>query len=169
MSKRKNLIVNKSSFNRLVKTSFVLNSIEITSLLLLTYVSSREYHTFHALFFCLFLLTSTLYMLLISLSFFYKQEATQESLSEEALRSKSKNLRIILFTVYLLSLLTSLYFYIRHNKYCEPFMFSYFSLCEYITVVANISFHSLIFIDLDLFKNSFKVTVMSILNEKKFP
>ncbi|CAB3982446.1 post-GPI attachment to s factor 2-like isoform X1 [Paramuricea clavata] len=36
----------------------------------------------------------------------------------------------------------AVYFYFRHNWYCEPGIYSYFSLCEYVTVVTNIWFHS---------------------------
>ena len=150
-----------------MKLSFIINFLEITSLLLLTYVSSREYHYFHALFFCIFLMTSALYMLLICVSYFYKQQITSKEVTK--LELKSRNSKIILLLIYLTSFLTSLYFYIRHNIYCEPYIFSYFSLCEYITVLTNITFHSLVLKDLDLFKNSYKIKIISIKNEKKFP
>ena len=160
-----NFIIDKSSFKALIKLSFVFNYIEITCLLLLTYVSSSENHKLHALFFCLFLITSTLYMILICLSYFYKTH-------QEPIRSqiRSRNLKFFLLFLYLSSFLTSLYFYIRHNTYCEANMFSYFSFCEYITVFTNIAFHSIIFLDLDMSKKMHKIRMISIENEKKkFP
>jgi hypothetical protein len=106
-------------------------------------------------------------MILICFSYFYKQQITSQEVTKSEL--KSRNSKIFLLLIYIASFLTSLYFYIRHNTYCEPYIFSYFSLCEYVTVLTNITFHSLVLKDLDLFKNGYKIKIISIKNEKKFP
>ena len=36
-----------------------------------------------------------------------------------------------------------LYFYFRHNSYCEPYIYSYFCLCEYAVIVLNMLYHML--------------------------
>lgn len=41
----------------------------------------------------------------------------------------------------LISIVTALYLYNRHNQYCEPGIYSLFSFLEYIVIVANIIYH----------------------------
>ena len=35
----------------------------------------------------------------------------------------------------------TLYFYYRHNIYCEPYMYSYFCVCEYAVIIFNMLYH----------------------------
>ena len=67
-----------------------------------------------------------------------------------------------MFTFYVSSFLISLCFYIRHNLYCEPYVYSLFSFFEYLTVLANIGYHSIIFYDLSLFTNDFRISFLEL-------
>ena len=37
----------------------------------------------------------------------------------------------------------ALYFYWRHNEYCEPFVYSFFAMSEYSIVLCNMIYHGL--------------------------
>ncbi len=154
---RQNTIIKKNQFKLLIKISFIFNYIEITSLLLLTHVSSKDNHFLHAAFFATFIASSTIFMGLISLSYFFKQIESKEP--------KTKNLRLFILSIYIISLIIGFYFFFRHRKHCEPYMFSLFSLFEYIIVLTNILFHSLVLQDLNLFKNFYKIKMVHVKND----
>lgn len=156
------LMKNANLYVLVVKTAFIFHNIELTSLLILTYVSSVEIFFIHMISFIMFLLTSSFYMLICIGTFYWPREKNSNFLTIQ--EKKSLNLKIITFFVYLSCFLFSLYFYIRHNRYCEPFVYSLFSLMEYLTVLANIFYHSIILHDLNLSKNTFKLTLL----EQKF-
>ena len=59
--------------------------------------------------------------------------------------------------VYFVSLALGLYFFIRHNKYCEPGVYSLFALAEYLVVLSNMAFHFAVFYD---FKNTSLTVVL---------
>lgn len=46
------------------------------------------------------------------------------------------------------TIVTALYLYDRHNRYCEPGVYSMFSFLEYIVIVANIIYHLQAYYDL---------------------
>lgn len=46
------------------------------------------------------------------------------------------------------AIITALYLYDRHNRYCEPGVYSMFSVLEYIVIVANIVYHLQAYYDL---------------------
>ncbi len=43
--------------------------------------------------------------------------------------------------LYVSALGSALYFFRRHNAYCEPGIYSLFSICEYVIVLSNMGFH----------------------------
>lgn len=152
------LMKNAKLYFLIIKCAFILHNIELTSLLVLTYVSSVEIFFIHMISFVLFLLTSSLYMLICIGTFYWPREKAFIYLSNQ--EQKSLRLKLRTFSVYLSCFLFSLYFYIRHNTYCEPFVYSIFSLMEYLTVLANIFYHSIIIHDLNLTRNNFKLTLL---------
>lgn len=156
-SLRQSLAQNKSVYNFLIKLAFIFHIIELTSLLVLTYVSSVEIFSVHMMSFVVFLFTSSVYMLLTILTYYLTSNGQLSQRDEY-----SKKLKISIFLFYQSSLLASLYFYIRHNLKCEPYIYSYFSLCEYLTVLANIAYHSMIIYDLKLNNSIFKISLIEL-------
>lgn len=133
---------NSQFFIKFVRIAYVFNIIEITSLSMLTFISSKEYHFGHAVSFSIFLACSTIYMCMICICYKWVKCGEHDL--------KSFKLKRNLLIVYISSVIAALYFYVRHNTYCEPYVFSGFSLCEYVTVLTNIAFHIVAFYDLKL-------------------
>ena len=49
--------------------------------------------------------------------------------------------KTVLSKTILISACLALYFYWRHNEYCEPFVYSFFALSEYSIVLCNMFYH----------------------------
>lgn len=157
----------------IVKAAFFFHFIELTSLLLLSYVSSTEIFSVHKFSFLFFLASSTIYMFLTLLTHFWParplstnhellnltnnfvKEYDANSLSNKEYKSRQMKLGILI--VYILCMLIALYFYRRHNLFCEAYIYSFFSFFEYATVLTNICYHSVIFHDMELFKKRYKI------------
>ena len=153
---------NECTYKILIKISFVFHFIELTALLLLTYISSTEIFVIHMLSFIIFIFSSTVYMALTILSYRWLQQPLGLEASVSHREAKSKDYKTRMFTFYVSSFLISLCFYIRHNLYCEPYVYSLFSFFEYLTVLANIGYHSIIFYDLSLFTNDFRISFLEL-------
>ncbi|KAI2798851.1 hypothetical protein RDWZM_006876 [Blomia tropicalis] len=106
------------------KLLFVLNVVEISALLGLSIVSSTDNFVIHANCFLLF----------ISSTFC----GTMIHLLDERLWSKFKLKSYIINT---LAWILALFFYIRHNQYCETGVYTMFAAAEYIFVLSNMIFH----------------------------
>eukprot|EP00112_Aurelia_sp_Birch-Aquarium-sp1_P003953 Seg145.3 transcript_id=Seg145.3/GoldUCD/mRNA.D3Y31 product="Post-GPI attachment to proteins factor 2" protein_id=Seg145.3/GoldUCD/D3Y31 len=140
---------------KMAKLNLVLNVLENFSLLTLSYVSSKENFDIHEAAFICFIIFSMAYMVVTC--FLFKTLAEFEK--NDKLRSSYKwKLRTMIF--YMVMFALSVYFYFRHNAYCEPGVYSLFALCEYLVVMANIFFHGTAVND---FKDSF-VTIGPLLN-----
>ncbi|XP_035683050.1 post-GPI attachment to proteins factor 2-like isoform X1 [Branchiostoma floridae] len=139
-------------YQLLYKLTCLLNIVEVSSLVVLTYVSSTENPDIHEVSFISFVVCSEVYMfftcVLLNWSA-YKPISEQE---QQSLRWKT-----VMFVANVSSFLTSVYFYFRHNWYCEPGVYTMFALCEYIVVVTNIAFHYTAVLDFP----TFSVTVGS--------
>ena len=117
-----------SSYKTFIQWNFNLNVTEILSLLTLSLVPSSEIFVLHAAAFLVFIVTSLLSMTMVT--FYIKN------------RSYGGTERNIV-TISWLSVILTFYFYHRHNKYCEPYIYTGFAMCEYLVVGCNMVWHSL--------------------------
>ncbi|KAM3932847.1 LOW QUALITY PROTEIN: post-GPI attachment to proteins factor 2 [Leptodactylus fuscus] len=116
--------------------NFLLNVCEILCLLMLTYVSSNENQGIHQLSFVFFMFFSLGYMMMtISIWTILRRY----SVSAEERRSYIWKKWLFIFN--LTTFITSLYFYYRHNEYCEPGVYTVFAFFEYLVVLSNMAFH----------------------------
>ena len=53
----------------------------------------------------------------------------------------------VLAKIIMTSSCLALYFYWRHNEYCEPFVYSFFAMSEYSIVLCNMLYHWLVSYD----------------------
>lgn len=113
----------------------LLNLVEVLSLFGLTFISSTDNYTIHKLFFITFLLTSTIYMALSI--YLLRHRITPPS----ALEVKSGRYKLRLFVTTLLAVVGAVGFFARHNNYCEPMMYTWFAVCEYLVILCNMAFH----------------------------
>ncbi|MCJ8740750.1 hypothetical protein PDJAM_G00062590 [Pangasius djambal] len=109
---------------------------ENAGLLLLTYVCSTETYNLHKNGFITFIASSGLHMLCTCRLWYV---ITKYTLSTEEMTSYRYKVRLFLFNIVLT--LAAGYFFRRHNKYCEPGIYTLFALCEYLVVLSNMAFH----------------------------
>lgn len=119
-----------------------LNVIENVALIGLTFISSAENHVVHERCFVTFMVTSELYMILTCYLLRSMRRSPPDNIEARSLRIKCQ-----LLAVNLISFAMAVYFYIRHNSYCEPGVYSIFALCEYVVVLTNMAFHMTAFWD----------------------
>ncbi|KAI6188507.1 hypothetical protein M3Y98_00362300 [Aphelenchoides besseyi] len=120
----------------------ILNVLEVMFLLMLTSISSVDDYTLHKLSFVGFAICGVIYMFLSTWLFDYSGRRRTSALGERSFQYK-------LFCCALStgSLFTALYFFYRHNTYCEPGIYTLFALCEYSVIIFNILFHSTLYYD----------------------
>lgn len=109
---------------------------ENAGLLLLTYVSSTETYNFHKNGFITFLVSSVLHMLCTCRLWYV---ITKYPRGAEEMTSYRYKVRLFIFNI--VSVAAAGYFFRRHNKYCEPGIYTFFALCEYLVVLSNMAFH----------------------------
>ncbi|XP_069979415.1 post-GPI attachment to proteins factor 2 [Penaeus vannamei] len=104
-----------SDYWNAVKVTTTLNVIENIALLGLSFVSSKENYDIHKMYFIIFMVCSELYMVLTCL--LLKDHKRRLTTPMEQLAYKKKKQ---LMTANLTSFFIALYFFYRHNTYCEP-------------------------------------------------
>lgn len=121
---------------RWANVAIALNIIENVALIGLTFIPSAYNYAIHEKCFMTFMVTSELYMVLtcVILTRFRKQPA-------DNVESRSLRLKYQLLAINMVSFALAGYFFIRHNLYCEPGVYSLFALCEYVVVLTNMAFH----------------------------
>ena len=110
-----------------VKINYLLNVIEILSLMTLSFVPSSEIFVVHAFAFTLFIVTSLISMMLVT---YYLKDIRKQRLKKTLVKLS------------LLCIILATYFYRRHNEMCEPYVYSMFALCEYMVVMCNMIWHA---------------------------
>ncbi|KAG8453143.1 hypothetical protein GDO86_004823 [Hymenochirus boettgeri] len=116
--------------------NFLFNACEVFCLLLLTYISSSEDHGLHATSFIFFMIFALCHMFLTC----YIWRAYRKS-SFSAEERKSYMWKKRLSVVNLVTFVSSLLVYVRHNMYCETGVYTIFSFLEYMVVLSNMAYH----------------------------
>jgi hypothetical protein len=151
-----------AAYSVFIKLAMLIHIFELNSLLTLTYISSLEIPALHALSFISFLANSTVYMTLTIATYYWPRESPFVGLSKR--EQVSKRAKMLTFLFYIITSAGSGYFFYRHNRYCEPYVYSLFSLCEYLTVFGNIYYHSRVIYDLDLNGQNYKLAMLEMGN-----
>ncbi|XP_017798142.1 PREDICTED: post-GPI attachment to proteins factor 2-like [Habropoda laboriosa] len=112
-------------------------AVENISLVTLTFWTSDENYAFHKLSFITFLITSFVHMLVVYYIVRNCHIVTREPSETTSLKWKRRSMMSNVFCIIL-----ACYFFYRHNKYCEPLVYSMFALSEYGVVLSNMGFHS---------------------------
>ncbi|PAA57265.1 hypothetical protein BOX15_Mlig013600g1 [Macrostomum lignano] len=126
---------------------FAVNCLELAALFGLSVVSSSDNFPIHRNCFAIFLISSSVYMLL-HLRVCCRLRSRQKLTDRQLISTRSFYIKLISFGVYCLSTALAVYFYMRHQALCERLMYTYFAASEYIVVYMNILFHSTSYFDL---------------------
>ncbi|XP_029029108.1 post-GPI attachment to proteins factor 2 [Betta splendens] len=132
---------------------------ENTGLLLLTYVSSTETYNVHKNGFIVFIASSLLHMLITCRLW---HVIRRSYVNPEEVTSCGWKMRLFIFNC--ICCLVAYYFFRRHNKYCEPGIYTLFALCEYLVVISNMAFHMTAFWDF----GSKEVMVATLPEDKRY-
>jgi len=111
-----------------VRLMYIFYYCDIIGLIILTYVQSNEWFIAHAIGFGLFLVGSSIFMLL------------NLSLNARLNRPEIVTLKRICFAN-LASLVICMFCYYQHNTYCQDYVYTLFALFEYSVVYTNIAYH----------------------------
>ncbi|XP_047477961.1 LOW QUALITY PROTEIN: post-GPI attachment to proteins factor 2-like [Penaeus chinensis] len=136
------ILPNIKFYRNAVKVTTALNVIENIALLGLSFVSSKENYDIHKMYFIIFMVCSELYMVLTCLLLRDHKRRLTTPMEQLAYKKKKQ-----LMTANLTSFFIALYFFYRHNTYCEPGMYSVFAFLEYIVVLTNMGFHMAAYYD----------------------
>lgn len=128
-------------------TNTGIHVLELTFLLILTYVSSTEVHWAHEYSFIGFMVCSLVHMLLTILIDYFWPRTMNYRLSDQEILVRGQRCRWFFANIFCFFM--SLYFYFRHNDYCEPYMYSGYCFFEYIVVLTNIAYHSVVMYEWD--------------------
>ncbi|XP_033954036.1 LOW QUALITY PROTEIN: post-GPI attachment to proteins factor 2 [Pseudochaenichthys georgianus] len=110
--------------------------LENLGLLLLTYVSSSETYFVHKEGFVLFLVSSTIHMLITCRLW---KTIKKYSLSPEDAKSHYWKVRFLLLNLSFCAFAG--FFFWKHNVFCESGSYTLFALFEYLVVFSNMAFH----------------------------
>ncbi|RVE40771.1 hypothetical protein evm_014579 [Chilo suppressalis] len=120
-----------------VKLAVFLNVVENLSLLGLTHWTSSQNYPYHEVCFKLFIGASILYMFFTCMMLSKYRRRSNFTTSEKY----STKLKWRSFLVNVGSFTFAAYFFLRHNRLCEPYVYSMFGFSEYIVVISNITYH----------------------------
>ncbi|KAJ8368482.1 hypothetical protein SKAU_G00085100 [Synaphobranchus kaupii] len=115
---------------------------ENTGLLLLTYVSSDESYGIHKKGFMVFIGSALVHMMITC---WLWKVINKYSVSREEMKSYRWKKRLFVSSVILCAAAAG--FFWKHNKYCQPGIYTLFALSEYLVVFCNMAFHLTAFWD----------------------
>ncbi|KAL1122161.1 hypothetical protein AAG570_003566 [Ranatra chinensis] len=127
---------------RLATLACVLNVMENLALIGLTFITSAYNYSIHEKCFMAFMVTSELYMTLTCYLVWRERRLPADNVEARALRYKFQ-----LVAINMTSFAVAGYFFIRHNRHCEPYIYSAFAFFEYIVVLTNMAFHTTAVLD----------------------
>jgi len=123
----------------LVQLNYWTNITETLCLIGLSYVGSNELFEAHAFFFTLFVITYVVSITLVTCYFLpFCGYQTKSPVDRDCYKIKTR----LLISTYI-SGSFAVYFYWRHNEYCEPYVYSFFGLSEYTLILSNMAYHGL--------------------------
>ncbi|CAH2247027.1 post-GPI attachment to proteins factor 2 [Pararge aegeria] len=121
----------------IVKLAVFLNILENLSLIGLTHWTSSKNYPLHEACFKTFIGSSIFYMFFACMMLTkYRRRTTLTHLEIYSVKLKWRS-----FFVNVGSFTFAAYFFLRHNRLCEPYVYSMFGFSEYVVVVSNIIFH----------------------------
>jgi len=138
-----------------IKFNFFCKFAEVSSLVMSAAVSSIESWDYHVMSFKFFILFALLHMFCTCYIFFKLGEIRYNQKNYQSLRMKIMFLLLSILSMFLIA-----YLYWRHNKYCEPGVYSVFAFFEYFFVYCNIGFHATAIYDFQ--DVNFEVSLQSI-------
>ncbi|XP_060531759.1 post-GPI attachment to proteins factor 2-like [Cylas formicarius] len=115
----------------------VLNIIENLALITLSFFTSSKFYVIHEKAFITFILVSEVYMILICI--------LQKRYKKSHRISLKWKQRCLVTNV--LFIMAAVYFFMRHNSMCEPYVYSFFAFSEYVVVLSNMAFHLTAYLD----------------------
>lgn len=121
---------------KLATTACILNVIENVALIGLTFITSAYNYAIHEKCFMAFMITSELYMALTCYLLTKQRKRPADNVEARSLRYKYQ-----LIAINMTSFAAAGYFFIRHNRHCEAYVYSAFAFFEYIVVLTNMAFH----------------------------
>ncbi|XP_012062673.1 PREDICTED: post-GPI attachment to proteins factor 2-like [Atta cephalotes] len=115
--------------------ALIMYAIENTSLVTLSFWTSNENYAFHRMSFITFLITSFIYMFV---AYYIMKNCLNiaKGSNDASLKWKRRSMMLNVICIVI-----ACYFFYRHNKYCEPLVYSMFALSEYGVVLSNMGYH----------------------------
>ncbi|XP_022103096.1 post-GPI attachment to proteins factor 2-like [Acanthaster planci] len=126
------------SYRTLCRVNLGFCLMELSCLVGLTYVSSNDDYSIHEKCFIFFVIFAVLHMI-STCCLCHKRKAPMHQYSYQY--------KLYLFGTFVASIISFSYLFDRHNRYCEPYVYSVFAFFEYLCVVSNIAFHTTIILD----------------------
>nr|CAD2134823.1 unnamed protein product [Meloidogyne enterolobii] len=105
-----------------------------------TYSSCNDFFVLHMLMFNAFVICGTLHMVIVTWLFDLSGRRRSSKIGEISFQTKA-----FCCIGQIISLFFALYFFYRHNRYCEPGMYTLFALAEYSLILFNGLFHTTIY------------------------
>ncbi|XP_018327341.1 post-GPI attachment to proteins factor 2 [Agrilus planipennis] len=119
-----------------------LNVIENIALIILSFWTSSNSYAVHKFAFITFICVTECYMLIIWIMHKRFRRSQRNTAEVKSLKLKK---RILLLN--LICIILAVYFFMRHNSFCEPYVYSAFAFFEYVIVLSNMAFHMTAYLD----------------------